>query len=118
MTIVLGQGFQAFSNFAVSSHTAQDKSDLLRKVGLVAIQLIALGVGAIVLSALLGTLWILVGERNVLGVRKHVYEVVTKKDMEWFDRNMRADLQDHNAPTAEGSNNTSGAAGLMARFSK
>jgi ATP-binding cassette, subfamily B (MDR/TAP), member 1 len=122
MTIVLGQGFQAFSEFAVSPRTSEEKSELLRRVGIVGIQLLALGVGAIALSALLGSLWILVGERNMLGVRNHVYDIISKKDMAWFDLNMRADLHDPQAdgltPAVEGGTAASGAAGLMARFSK
>lgn len=119
MTLVLGQGFDAFSTYASNTlqHgvTEKDKSDLLHGVGIASIELLALAVGAVALSSLMSSMWILVGERNVLGLRRYVYDVVSSKEMEWFDLNMRSDqgsTDDDSSPA------TSGAAGLMAKFAK
>ena len=120
MTLVLGQGFDAFSTYASNtlSHgsvTQQDKDALLHGVGIAAVELLALAVGAVALSSLMSSMWILVGERNVLGLRRYVYSLVSSKEMEWFDLNMRSD---QGSEDAEASSATSGAAGLMARFAK
>jgi ATP-binding cassette subfamily B (MDR/TAP) protein 1 len=120
MTLVLGQGFDAFSTYASNtlSHgvTQQDKDQLLHGVGIAAVELLALAVGAVALSSLMSSLWILVGERNILGLRRYVYSVVSNKEMEWFDLNMRSDQGSHNE--ADSATTTSGAAGLMAKFAK
>ena len=83
-------------------------------MGIASIELLALAVGAVALSSLMSSMWILVGERNVLGLRRYVYNVVSTKEMEWFDLNMRTDLGSDEGE----SSGTSGAAGLMAKFAK
>ncbi|KZT32575.1 hypothetical protein SISSUDRAFT_1133093 [Sistotremastrum suecicum HHB10207 ss-3] len=113
MTVVLGQGFDAFSSFPQTPNPPQSAKDtLLHNVGIAALELVALSVGALALSTVMSSLWILVGERNVLGLRRRVYEVVTGKDMEWFDLKMGG------AEKENGDDASTGAGGLMAQFAK
>ena len=109
MTYVVGRAFATFAAFPQSNPTQRDKSHLLQGVGIAALELIALAVGAIVLSSLTSCLWIWVGERNVMAVRKHVYRSVSAKDIAWFDTKMGAESDDQR-PLGPG--------GLMAKFSR
>ncbi|KAF8064828.1 P-loop containing nucleoside triphosphate hydrolase protein [Lyophyllum atratum] len=112
MTFVVGQAFAAFARYPLSEPSTLDKDLLLHEVGLAALQLIALAVGALALSSLTSCLWIWTGERNVLALRRRVYEAVTNKDMVWFDSKMGAD-----ADTTE-DQGPLGAGGLMAKFTR
>jgi ATP-binding cassette subfamily B (MDR/TAP) protein 1 len=107
MTYVAGRAFATFAAVPQSNPTQHDKSRLLQGVGIAALELIALAVGAILLSSLTSCLWIWVGERNVMVVRKHVYGSVSAKDIAWFDTNMGAESDDQR-PLGPG--------GLMAKF--
>ncbi|OBZ76058.1 Multidrug resistance protein 2 [Grifola frondosa] len=67
MTFVVGQSFDAFAAFPVSSSPSEDaKRQLLRGVGLSAMELVALAVGALALSSITSSLWIWTGERNLV----------------------------------------------------
>ncbi|TRM60013.1 P-loop containing nucleoside triphosphate hydrolase protein [Schizophyllum amplum] len=79
------------------------KDELLRTVGISALELLGLAVGSIALGSLTSCLWIWTGERNVLGFRRRVYAAVTRKPMAWFD-----------TATAPGE----GAGGMMATFAR
>ncbi|KII91881.1 hypothetical protein PLICRDRAFT_104545 [Plicaturopsis crispa FD-325 SS-3] len=108
MTYVIGQNFDAFAAFPLSNPSQQDKDALLQGVGLAALELLGLGVGALALSSITSSLWIWTGERNVMALRKRVYAAVTNKDMVWFDTKMGA----------EGTVSADGAGGLMAKFAR
>lgn len=113
MTVVLGQGFDAFSSFPLTPNPPQSAKDtLLHKVGISALELVALSAGALALSTIMSSLWILVGERNVLALRRRIYEAITTKDMEWFDLKMGG------AEKENGDDASTGAGGLMAQFAK
>lgn len=114
MTFVVGQAFDAFAHFPTTPNPPQSsKDDLLRSVGIAALELIGLAVGSLALSSITSCLWIWIGEMNVMGLRKSVYTAISQKDLSWFDTNMGAEeasVDDHEAPL--------GAGGLMAKFSR
>ncbi|TRM60007.1 P-loop containing nucleoside triphosphate hydrolase protein [Schizophyllum amplum] len=104
MTFVIGQSFNAFAQFPLTPNPPQSaKDELLRTVGISALELLGLAVGSIALGSLTSCLWIWTGERNVLGFRRRVYAAVTRKPMAWFD-----------TATAPGE----GAGGMMATFAR
>ena len=107
MTLVIGKVFDAFAHFPLSDATSSDKGKLRHDVGVTAIALTGLAVGALALSSLTSSLWIWTGERNLLAVRKMVYSSVTRKDLVWYDT--RADKD---------ANDKLGAGGLMAKFAR
>ncbi|KAF9483294.1 P-loop containing nucleoside triphosphate hydrolase protein [Pholiota conissans] len=113
MTLVVGQAFDVFAKFPLTSPTPADKSALLEGVGRTALMLVGLAVGSFVLGSTTSALWIWVGEINVLAVRKRVYEDVTGKEMAWFDLKMGA-----GAGSEGESEEGVGAGGLMAKFSR
>lgn len=115
MTLVIGEVFDALSKFPTTPNPSQaDKQQLLHDVGMTAVELIALAIGALALSSLTSCLWIWTGERNLLAVRKEVYANVTHKDMVWFDTKMG---EENSVQTAEGDGPV-GAGGLMAKFAR
>ncbi|KAJ1301182.1 hypothetical protein OPQ81_003593 [Rhizoctonia solani] len=115
MTRVIGQAFDAFSRFpspaAQQSLSPEDlaaaNSRLLREVGLTAIELLALAGGTLLISSALSSLWIWVAEKNIMRLRRAVYEAVTSRRMEWFDSQM-----------AQSEDGTTGAGGMMANFAR
>ena len=113
MTVVVGQAFNAFAQFASSSPSPVTEATLLHLIGISCLELIALAVGSIALGSLTSCLWIWVGEINAMSVRRVVYQSMVAKDMPWFDLHLGAsDQQPGNV------NDPVGAAGLMAKFTK
>ncbi|KAH7926936.1 hypothetical protein BV22DRAFT_1194028 [Leucogyrophana mollusca] len=114
MTYVVGQSFNAFAAFPLTSNPPQSAKDaLLHGVGLAALELVALGIGALLMSSITSSLWIWTGEHNVEELRRRVYHAVTTKKMEWFDLRVGADgVQDTSADAPIG------AGGLMAKFAR
>ncbi|KAI6096138.1 P-loop containing nucleoside triphosphate hydrolase protein [Pisolithus sp. B1] len=115
MTYVVGRSFNAFAAFPLAPNPPQSaKDELLHDVGLAALQLIALGAGALVMSSVTSSLWIWTGEHNVVQLRRQVYCSVVRKEIEWFDRRAgdSSGVQDtsNDAPV--------GAGGLMAKFAR
>ena len=116
MTLVVGQAFNAFSQFPLTQNPPQSaKAALLHKVGNAALQLMALAVGSFVLGSVTSSLWIWTGERNVMALRKRVYKAVTQKDMVWFDTKMGAEST---VQSADGEQGPLGAGGLMSKFTR
>lgn len=107
MTLVIGKVFDSFAHFPLSGATQSDKNTLRHDIGLTAVELVGLAVGALALSSLTSCLWIWTGERNVLAVRKRVYSSVTRKELIWFDTETGKDSEDN-----------LGAGGLMAKFTR
>ena len=70
--------------------------------------------GAFALSSITSTLWKSTGEQNVMRLRTKVYDVVTSRDMEWFDTKMGGEDA---IVTIEGDGPV-GAGGLMAKFAR
>lgn len=114
MTRVVGQQFDVFSHFPLSNATDADKRALLHGVGLCALQLVGLAVGALLLSSVTSSLWICAGERNAQNVRQRVFDAVSRKDMVWFDTKMGAE---GNVQSVEG-DGPLGAGGLMSKFAR
>ncbi|KAG8895937.1 hypothetical protein FRB99_000257 [Tulasnella sp. 403] len=115
MTRVIGQVFDAFARFPTSDEPLdQRKHRLLHDVGLATIELIALAAGTLLMNSIMASLWMWVGERNVLGLRRAIYESVTHREMEWFD------LKAASEPKEDGSKSDSdaGAGGLVAKFTR
>jgi hypothetical protein len=82
MTIVVGQAFNAFAQFPLSSPSQAEKDVLLHQVGLSCLELIALAIGSVALGSLTSCLRIWVGEINAMSLsRKVVYESVVGKDV-------------------------------------
>ncbi|KAK2466561.1 hypothetical protein APHAL10511_001423 [Amanita phalloides] len=118
MTYVVGQTFNAFSQFPLTPHPPQEaKQKLLHAVGLAALELISLAVASLALSSITSCLWIWIGETNTLAVRRQVYLALTQKEMSWFDTKMCAD---HLVHPVDGDEQLGpiGAGGLMAKFAK
>ncbi|THH28864.1 hypothetical protein EUX98_g5322 [Antrodiella citrinella] len=114
MTLVVGQAFDAYSAFTVATDAESASQKLLHDVGITALELLALAIGALSLSSLTSSLWIWTGERNLMQVRKHVYAAVSKKDMVWYDTKMGGE-DSVKATEGEG---LVGAGGLMAQFAR
>ena len=111
MTFVVGQAFDAFANFPITPNPPQAAKDaLLRDVGLAALQLIGLGVGALALGSLTSCLWIWIGETNAMALRKAIYVAVSQKDLTWFDM--------HTTTDGSSAESSVGTGGLMAKFSR
>ncbi|KAJ7207987.1 P-loop containing nucleoside triphosphate hydrolase protein [Mycena pura] len=112
MAIVIGHAFDAFSKFSASP----DGDTLIHRVGIAALQLIGLAIGAFTLSSLTSYLWISTGEQNVLALRKRVYASVAARDMIWFDTR----VSEEPCPTqpSDEARGPVGAGGLMAQFIK
>ncbi|KAF8331212.1 P-loop containing nucleoside triphosphate hydrolase protein [Amanita rubescens] len=112
MTYVIGQVFDAFSQFQLTSNPSTEaKENLLHGVGLAALELIALA------CRLTSCIWIWIGETNAMAVRKRVYLAVTQKEMAWFDTKMGADdtmFLGH----GDEQHGPVGAGGLMANFAR
>lgn len=114
MTRVVGEQFDVFSRFPLSNATEADKRALVHGVGICALELVGLAVGALVLSSVMSSLWICAGERNAKNVRQRVFKAVSTKDMLWFDLKMGAE---GSVQSVEG-DGPLGAGGLMAKFAR
>ncbi|KAH8101736.1 P-loop containing nucleoside triphosphate hydrolase protein [Cristinia sonorae] len=114
MTLVVGMAFDAYSEFTVASDHESAKHVLLHDVGMTAVELLALAVGALALSSVMSSLWIWTGERNLMAVRKQVYDAVSKKDMVWYDTKMGGE----DSVTSTEGDGPVGAGGLMAQFAR
>lgn len=115
MTFVIGQAFDVFATFPHTPNPPQEaKDELLRGVGLAALELIGLAVGSLALGSITSSLWIWTGEVNVMALRKAVYDAVTHKDIVWFDSHMGAT----DAAVQSDGDSPIGAGGLMAKFTK
>ena len=114
MTVVVGNVFNSFADFPTSGASDAQKHALLHGVGISALELLALAVGAIALSSVTSALWISTGERNVMRLRSKVYKAVSTRDMEWFDTKMGGE----DAVVGAESDGPVGAGGLMAKFNR
>jgi ATP-binding cassette, subfamily B (MDR/TAP), member 1 len=117
MTLTIGQSFDAFASFPLTPNPPESaKHKLLHGVGLAALQLVGLGVGALALTSLTSFLWVWTGERNVMALRKRVYAAVVRKHMVWFDTKMGAEGTVQSVD-GEGEGPI-GAGGMMAKFTR
>ncbi|GAA6014293.1 hypothetical protein JCM10207_005411 [Rhodosporidiobolus poonsookiae] len=123
MTIVLGEVMQAFSDYAVATSSPDVAADVVRAAGsrlmasskITIIKFAAIAVGVFVINSLAHALWVVHGERVARDVRLHVYERVSQKGLDWFDKGMGGSDEEEGTEGGEGGNGT---AGLMGRFTK
>jgi len=88
MTVVVGDAYNVFSKYqSTQTPSANDKALLVQGIGLAALEFCAMGGGALVLSAVMSSLWNWAGEKNAMYLRRLVYDAVSSKDMEWYDKN-------------------------------
>ncbi|PPQ88511.1 hypothetical protein CVT26_009725, partial [Gymnopilus dilepis] len=129
MTYVVGQAFNAFSDFSMqpsassltpsSAPSKEARDALYRGVGLAALELVGLAVGSFALGSLSSSLWIWVGEINTRMVRRRVYDAVMGKEMAWFDLHVGSGGEETQEGEGGDNQGTSvGAGGLMAKFSR
>ncbi|KAG8950795.1 hypothetical protein FRC03_012739 [Tulasnella sp. 419] len=117
MTRVIGQIFDAMAVFSTSKEEPRVAQERLRRdCGIAAIQLLALSAGILFMSSIMANLWMWVGERNALRLRKRVYYSVTHRELEWFDTKMGT--SDGKDQSAEGDKEGAGAGGMMAKFTR
>ncbi|KAF8452773.1 P-loop containing nucleoside triphosphate hydrolase protein [Boletus edulis BED1] len=118
MTYVVGQSFNAFAAFPLIPHPSQAAKDaLLHGVGRAALELVALGIGALLMSSVTSSLWIWTGEWNVVELRRKVYHAVVHNQMEWFDR-QTGSSNPTNVQDMGGEGAPIGAGGLMVKFAR
>jgi hypothetical protein len=113
MTIVVGQVFNALAVFTTSDHTDATRKKLLHDVGIAAAELVGLGVGTLLLTFLISSIWIRVGEYNVAAIRRLFYQCISGKEMAWFDMK-HAESMDQDEKS--GAESVSGAAAFMEAF--
>lgn len=108
MTVVIGDIYHVFAVFQSTEYpTRNDMNLLIRGVTWATVELCIMGGAALLLSGVMSSLWIWVGERNVMYLRRAVYDSVASREMEWFDKNSGG-----NAPGEA----AVGAGGLMSQF--
>jgi ATP-binding cassette subfamily B (MDR/TAP) protein 1 len=115
MTRIIGQAFNAFASYPLTRPPPPGATHtLLHDVGIASVELVALAGGILALSSLVSALWMWVGERNVMRLRKAVYDAVASKDMAWFDIHLSqsSDEEKENAEEEEGG----GSGGLLSKF--
>lgn len=122
MTQVLGDSLQAFTNYAnalvdpdltLELYDAA-KTTLLHKMRDQAIKLSLVAAAVFFLTSGYTTLWVIYSERVVRDLRVHVYQGLSAKGLDWFDKGMGGtDADGEGEATAK-----SDAAGLMGRFTK
>ncbi|KAJ2933006.1 hypothetical protein H1R20_g4086, partial [Candolleomyces eurysporus] len=95
------------------------KDELLKGVGIAALQLIGLAVGSLALGSVTSCLWIWAGEVNVGELRRRVYRGVMAKEMGWFDSRMgSSEGSEVQVASGDDSEGPVGAGGLMAKFTR
>ncbi|KNZ55622.1 hypothetical protein VP01_262g4 [Puccinia sorghi] len=136
MTILVGQAFQLFADYTITTTgapssaaiTAQAKDTLRHEIGLVAIKLICLACATFLLSLITHTLWAINGSKICEKIQASVYDSVSRRDLAWFENGMKTryqflgeqpDNSDSSHPAqAHHSLTTQTPAGLMARFAR
>ncbi|KAJ2913175.1 hypothetical protein MD484_g7239, partial [Candolleomyces efflorescens] len=119
MTFVIGQAFDAFAKFPLTPNPPQEaKDELLKGVGIAALELVGLGVGSLALGSVTSCLWIWAGEVNVGELRRRVYKGVMGKEMGWFDSRMGSAEGGELKVASDEAEGPVGAGGLMAKFTR
>lgn len=121
MTELVGQSFQAFTDYAMvemapgisSAQLDRAGDDLLDKIRRSAIQFAALALATFVLGTAMISLWIVHGERTAQVLRYKVFQGVSSHELAWFETGAGSTDPD----TVEDEAGT-GSGGLMGRFTK
>lgn len=82
LAVLLGKLFDHFTEYGGGKISAHD---LVHKVSLQGLYLVALGSASILLNAGYFGLWLVYGELQAKCVRDTVFDGLLQKDMEWFD---------------------------------
>lgn len=118
MTLIIGSSFNAFATYPLDIWLATDqqKHDLKAKIAMGSFKLIGMGVGFVALNSIMAGLWVMVGERIARRLRNEVFTKIGTREMSWFDLGMGAG--DGGDEKVEGKQEGTGAAGLMAKFTR
>lgn len=124
MTILLGEAFEAFTLYTLSSGELDSKHTLRSSIGSVSLRLLLIGVGSCLLSLLNHALWSIYAARVCERLQTALYNSLSSRPLSWFDNGMRTS-QHHllrapppdESPEAD-SATSSAAAGVMSRFAR
>lgn len=129
MSRILGQLFDAYTAYnpeglPASEISAQRKAELMRKIVQGVWHLALVGLAVMILSTLMISAWIVIGEKVASRLRRRVYVSVSQRKMEWFDMGAGAEETGENDPDGAkidsdvATSSSLGAGGLMAKFSR
>jgi ATP-binding cassette subfamily B (MDR/TAP) protein 1 len=115
MSIIMGEVFQNFEAYPLDTFTATatDRAILNSKSNSSSIKFTVAGGAALLLNFIKAVLWQMHGEALTARLREAVYAGVQGKKMEWFDLGMGMRVEDGDL-----NEETIGAAGLMAKFTR
>ncbi|CED83054.1 Multidrug/pheromone exporter, ABC superfamily [Phaffia rhodozyma] len=118
MTVIIGSSFNAFASFPTDHafSTKAERDQLKSDISKASFILVGMGVGFILLNALMAGLWIIIGERMARRLRNEVFTKIGSRDMTWFDLGMG--VHDGGDENVKGNQEAIGAAGLMAKFTR
>lgn len=117
MAKIIGEAFNSFAyfnptNLPIADVSEESKHHLRAATFRSVWQLCLLGISTMVLSTVMVSNWIVIGEKVARGWRLKVYEGFGSKDMRWFDKDLK-----EKAGQDEGSGGV-GAGGIMAKFAR
>jgi ATP-binding cassette subfamily B (MDR/TAP) protein 1 len=117
MAKIIGAVFNVFTAFNPDvlpvSDIPQERKDSLMHATLQAVwELCTLGVGTMILSTAMISVWIIIGEKVGRGWRLRVYQGFSSKEVKWFETDLN-----EKAGMDEGSGSI-GSGGIMAKFAR
>jgi ATP-binding cassette subfamily B (MDR/TAP) protein 1 len=120
MTIIIGDAFGVFSGYPLdhSLATSEQSHKLVKEVGNFCLRLTLVGLAGWIVNCAMISLWVRVGEMVAHRLRKAVYTSVMARGMEWFDLGMGLKGEDSKDNSSADAEESVGAAGLMAKFTR
>lgn len=127
MTILIGEAFEAFTLYTLSSgelDSSSAKLTLRSSIGSVSLRLLLIGLGSCVLSLLNHALWSIYAARVCERLQTALYNALSSRPLSWFDNGMRTSQHHllHSPPPNESAESdsatSSAAAGVMSRFAR
>lgn len=117
MAKIIGSTFDGFTSFnptnlPIAQVPQENKQDLKHTTLQAVWQLCLLGGATMILSTVMISIWIIIGEKVTRGWRLKIYKGFGTKDMKWFDTDLK-----EKAGVNEGSGSV-GAGGIMAKFAR
>lgn len=86
MTTVIGDLYRVFATYqAIPVPSPSDTSRLMGGVIKATVKLCIMSGVALLLSGLMGSLWSWLGEKNLMYLRKCVYNILLSREMAWFE---------------------------------
>ncbi|KAH9811581.1 P-loop containing nucleoside triphosphate hydrolase protein [Melampsora americana] len=125
MTILIGEAFEAFTLYTLSSgelDSSSAKRTLRSSIGSVSLRLLLIGVGSCLLSLLNHALWSIYAARVCERLQTALYNALSSRPLSWFDNGMRTSQHHllHSPPPDESSEpdstTSSAAAGYSVTF--